>query len=68
MANVLRHPAPATLYEEVVRHETLAAISHTCALIADSGETTGQSPKDQRIVKHPGSEQDVCRDPVNFPP
>jgi len=65
--NVLRNPSPATLYEEAIRHEPLAAISDTGALLAYSGEKTGRSPKDKRVVKHPDSENDIWWGPVNFP-
>ena len=64
---VLRNPSPATLYEEAIRHESTAAISDTGALIAYSGEKTGRSPKDKRVVRHSDSEQDVWWGPVNFP-
>ncbi|WP_437201232.1 phosphoenolpyruvate carboxykinase (ATP) [Planctomicrobium sp. SH664] len=67
VSHVLRNPSPATLYEESIRHESHAAISDTGALIAHSGEKTGRSPKDKRIVKHPDSEQDIWWGPVNFP-
>jgi len=64
---VLRNASPATLYEEAIRHERNAAISDTGALIAYSGEKTGRSPKDKRVVKHADSEEDVWWGPVNFP-
>jgi len=64
---VLRNPAPALLYKEAIRREKNAAISDTGALIACSGEKTGRSPKDKRIVIHPDSEKDVWWGPVNFP-
>ncbi len=64
---VLRNPSPSRLYEEAIRSEPNAAISNTGALIAYSGEKTGRSPKDKRVVKHPESEADVWWGPVNFP-
>ena len=64
---VMRNPSPASLYEEAIRHEPQAAISDTGALIAYSGEKTGRSPKDKRVVRHPDSEHDVWWGPVNFP-
>lgn len=64
---VLRNPSPASLYEEAIRHESLAAISDTGALIAYSGEKTGRSPKDKRIVEHDDSTADIWWGPVNFP-
>jgi len=64
---VRRNPSPAILYEEAIRHEPLAALSDRGALIAYSGEKTGRSPQDKRVVKHPDSEQEVWWGPVNFP-
>jgi phosphoenolpyruvate carboxykinase (ATP) len=67
VTNVLRNPSPSLIYEEAIRKEPNAAISDTGALIAYSGEKTGRSPKDKRVVKHPKSEKDVWWGPVNFP-
>lgn len=64
---VFRNPSPAWLYEEAIRHEPRTAISDTGALIAYSGEKTGRSPKDKRVVRHESSEHDVWWGPVNFP-
>ena len=64
---VLRNPAPSRLYEESIRNEPEAAISNTGALLAYSGEKTGRSPKDKRVVKHPDSESNVWWGPVNSP-
>ncbi|MCA9053225.1 MAG: phosphoenolpyruvate carboxykinase (ATP) [Planctomycetaceae bacterium] len=67
VATVFRNPSPASLYEESIRHEPHAAIADTGALIAYSGEKTGRSPKDKRVVRDPGSENEVWWGPVNFP-
>jgi len=67
VADVRRNLSPASLYEEAIRHEPGAAIADSGALIAFSGEKTGRSPKDKRVVKHPDSEADVWWGPVNFP-
>jgi len=64
---ILRNPPPSQLYEEAIRREKGSAISDRGALIAYSGEKTGRSPKDKRVVKHPDSEADVWWGPVNFP-
>ena len=50
---VLRNPSPARLYEEAIRHDAHTAISDTGALIAYSGEKTGRSPRDKRVVRNP---------------
>ncbi|MFG0296072.1 MAG: phosphoenolpyruvate carboxykinase (ATP), partial [Maioricimonas sp. JB045] len=65
--NVYRNLAPSTLYEEAIRHEPGTTIADTGALIAYSGEKTGRSPKDKRVVRHADSEADVWWGPVNFP-
>jgi len=62
---VLRNPSPARLYEEAIRHDKNTAISDTGALIAYSGEKTGRSPQDKRIVRNSESEDDVWWGPVN---
>lgn len=64
---VLRNPAPSRLYEESIRNEPEAAISDTGALLAYSGEKTGRSPKDKRVVEHPDSTENVWWGPVNSP-
>ncbi len=65
--NVLRNPAPSRLYEEAIRHEPGTTIADSGALIAYSGEKTGRSPKDKRVVRHAESEHNVWWGPVNFP-
>ena len=53
VAMVYRNPPPAVLYEEAIRHESGTRISATGALIAYSGDKTGRSPKDKRVVREP---------------
>jgi phosphoenolpyruvate carboxykinase (ATP) len=65
--NVLRNLSPAELYEEAIRHEKGTSIANSGALIAYSGEKTGRSPKDKRVVRQPDSEKDVWWGPVNIP-
>jgi len=65
--NVLHNAAPARLYQDAIRYEKGSAISDSGALIAYSGEKTGRSPQDKRVVKHPASENDVWWGPVNAP-
>lgn len=64
---VCRNLPPGSLYEEAIRHEAGTSISDTGCLIAYSGEKTGRSPKDKRVVRHPESEKNVWWGPVNFP-
>jgi phosphoenolpyruvate carboxykinase (ATP) len=63
---VLRNAAPARLYEQAVAHEQ-AAILASGALATFSGEKTGRSPKDKRIVEDAASSGSVWWGPVNFP-
>ncbi|MEM9861911.1 MAG: phosphoenolpyruvate carboxykinase (ATP) [Myxococcota bacterium] len=65
--SVLRNAAPARLYMEAIRYEPDSSISDRGALIAYSGEKTGRSPKDKRIVKNEASQKDIWWGPVNFP-
>ena len=65
-AEVLRNAAPARLYELAIANEG-AAILSAGALAAFSGEKTGRSPKDKRIVEGPASVGDVWWGPVNIP-
>ncbi|KAM9919978.1 hypothetical protein OXX80_012562, partial [Metschnikowia pulcherrima] len=54
---LIRHNAPPpTLYEDGLL-EKGTTISSTGALMAYSGEKTGRSPKDKRIVDEPSSTQ-----------
>jgi len=64
---VYRNLGPARLYEDAIRNDTGSYISDSGALIAYSGEKTGRSPKDKRIVEQPNSEQDIWWGPVNIP-
>src|SRR6476661_9034118 len=65
--DIRRNLAPATLYAEAIREDDKCDISDTGALIAYSGDKTGRSPKDKRIVEHPDSKNDVWWGPVNMP-
>ena len=64
-AEVLHNASPARLYEHAVAQEG-AAILASGALATFSGEKTGRSPKDKRIVKHPETPQ-VWWGNVNIP-
>jgi phosphoenolpyruvate carboxykinase (ATP) len=64
---ILRNPPPATLYQEAMKRESMTAISSRGALIAYSGDKTGRSPKDKRVVQHPDSSSDIWWGPVNIP-
>jgi phosphoenolpyruvate carboxykinase (ATP) len=58
---------PSALYEHAIRHDKDASIAENGALVAYSGAKTGRSPKDKRIVRNPGSENDIWWGEVNVP-
>jgi phosphoenolpyruvate carboxykinase (ATP) len=62
---VLRNAAPAILYEHALEfdHDTIV---DSGALATDSGEKTGRSPRDKRIVDEPSSAADVWWGEVNI--
>ena len=64
---IVRNPPPAVLYEEACRREPSNALSAAGAMIAMSGEKTGRSPTDKRIVEEPSSAADVWWGDVNIP-
>ncbi len=63
---IIRNAAPAVLYELALRHEKGTAISATGALVALSGEKTGRSPKDKRVVDEASSNKNVWWGNVNI--
>lgn len=63
---VLRNLTPAKLYEEAILHERGSTISSVGALVTRSGDRTGRSPKDKRIVDHPDSNKNVWWGDVNI--
>jgi phosphoenolpyruvate carboxykinase (ATP) len=64
--DVRRNPSPAELYEDAIQSDR-ARIANQGALVAYSGDKTGRSPKDKRVVKDPTTENDVWWGPVNIP-
>jgi phosphoenolpyruvate carboxykinase (ATP) len=65
--DVRRNVAPARLYADAVREDPYCVIADSGALIAFSGEKTGRSPKDKRVVKHQTTENEVWWGSVNIP-
>ena len=63
---ILRNAAPATLYQEAMLYDAGTTLSDRGALIAYSGDKTGRSPKDKRVVRHPDSENNVWWGAVNM--
>ncbi len=58
---------PSKLYEEAVRYDDRTCLAASGALVAYSGEKTGRSPLDKRVVRRPTSEGDIWWGPVNIP-
>ena len=67
VTEIYRNLAPSVLYEHAIRYDKEATIAESGALVAYSGEKTGRSPKDKRIVKNPSSETDVWWGTTNVP-
>lgn len=65
--DIRRNYSPAALYTEAIREDEKCDIANTGALIAFSGDKTGRSPKDKRVVEHPDSKDDVWWGTVNVP-
>ena len=61
---VLRNPAPARLYENALATDA-ATITSVGALLTLSGEKTGRSPKDKRIVEQDSTKDDIWWGSVN---
>ncbi|MEM7577996.1 MAG: phosphoenolpyruvate carboxykinase (ATP) [Planctomycetota bacterium] len=66
VAEIHRNLSPAALYEHAIKFERRDFLANSGALIAYSGDKTGRSPKDKRLVRHPDSEKDVWWGNVNM--
>ncbi|SMF11383.1 phosphoenolpyruvate carboxykinase (ATP) [Pseudobacteriovorax antillogorgiicola] len=64
--NVFRNTETAVLYEHAIRFDQSSKLTDKGALVAYSGEKTGRSPKDKRIVDHPESRDNVWWGDVNM--
>ena len=65
VTNIIRNAMPAKLYQEALAYEADAAIADSGALMVRSGEKTGRSPNDKRIVEHPDSKNYIWWGSVN---
>ena len=65
--DVDRNPPVPQLYADSIRAEPRSVIAESGALIAYSGEKTGRSPLDKRVVEHDESRDDVWWGPINIP-
>ena len=64
---VHRNLNPATLYEHALKFDPHAKLTNTGAISTRSGEKTGRTPKDKRIVRHQNSQEDVWWGDINMP-
>lgn len=63
---VLHNPSVPILYEHAVKYENGTIICDNGALAAFSGQKTGRSPKDKRVVDEPSTTDDIWWGPVNI--
>ena len=63
---VYRNPSPSNAYEMAIKLEN-GEIASTGALLISSGEKTGRSPKDKRLVEEDTSRQNIWWGDVNIP-
>ncbi len=63
---IYRNLTPGELYEHALRYDAGSAVTSTGALVAMSGEKTGRSPLDKRVIREASSEQDIWWGKVNI--
>ncbi len=66
VTNIVRNPSPAVLYELGLRNEPGTALTDRGALVALSGEKTGRSPLDKRVVDEESTTNDIWWGDVNI--
>ena len=66
VSEIHRNASPAFLYESALRCEKGSTISSTGALIAYSGQKTGRSPTDKRVVDEPEVRDDIWWGSINI--
>lgn len=64
--DIHRNRCPARLYEDAVRYDATSAIVSSGALAVMSGDKTGRSPADKRLVEHPDSRYDIWWGKINI--
>jgi phosphoenolpyruvate carboxykinase (ATP) len=64
--NILRNASVPTLYEQAILRGEGNIVS-SGALATLSGEKTGRSPKDKRVVEHPDTKGDIWWGSINIP-
>ncbi len=63
---IYRNISVPKLYEHAIAMEKGSAISDVGALMVYSGDKTGRSPLDKRIVRHPESQNNIDWGPINI--
>lgn len=66
-AKAYRNAAPAALYQLAFANDAKATLASSGALVAFSGEKTGRSPKDKRVVQNPASKDNIWWGKINVP-
>ena len=64
---LFRNLCTAQLYAQALRYDAGAVISDKGALVLMSGEKTGRSPYDKRIVQNKDTEDDIWWGDINIP-
>ncbi|NBC66204.1 MAG: phosphoenolpyruvate carboxykinase (ATP) [Bacteroidetes bacterium] len=65
--NIIRNPSPSRFYEEAIKHDPGSAITNKGALVVRSGERTGRSPADKRVITTEGVKEDIWWGDINIP-
>ena len=63
---IYRNQSVPKLYEIALKMEKGTVMASNGALIVYSGDKTGRSPLDKRIVRHPDSEKNIDWGPINM--
>lgn len=64
---IIRNPSPSQFYEEAIKHDPGSAITNKGALVVRSGERTGRSPADKRVITTEGIKDDIWWGDINIP-
>ena len=65
--NIIRNPSPSEFYEEAIKYDPGSAITNKGALVVRSGERTGRSPADKRVITTEGVKDDIWWGDINIP-
>src|SRR6056297_3006269 len=65
--NIIRNPSPAKFYEDAIKYDPGSVITNKGSLVVRSGERTGRSPADKRVVKTDNISEDIWWGDINIP-